>query len=161
MIEHEGNSLSHEAQRDEPPSPMRRRILDFLLVGSSLAWLGSLIYPVIRYLLPVAGHAIEEKSVKLGKLEEIEQKNGLLFRIGNKPGILIRTETGELQAFIAVCTHLDCTVQFKADEGVIWCACHNGRYNLQGTNISGPPPRPLTPLEVRLKGDEVHVSLRG
>ena len=35
------------------------------------------------------------------------------FRFGNKPGILVRTDTGELRAFSAVCTHLDCNVSWK------------------------------------------------
>jgi len=26
---------------------------------------------------------------------------------------------------------------------VIWCACHNGRFDLDGRVLSGPPPRPL------------------
>ncbi|MFH0794437.1 MAG: ubiquinol-cytochrome c reductase iron-sulfur subunit [bacterium] len=136
----------------------RRRLLNWMLGGSVAAWLGVVIYPSIRYLLPPEGTAVDVRSVKLGNVKEYDKNSGTLFRIGNKPGILIRTVTGEFRAFIAICTHLDCTVQFKKDEGLIWCACHNGKYNLQGTNISGPPPRPLTPLVVSLKGDEVYVS---
>jgi len=143
----------------DPPSPQRRRLLDALLSGSIFLWLGSVLYPVLRYLVPPEQGGIQEKSVKLGKESDYAKNSGTLFRIGNKPGILIRTPGGEFRAFVATCTHLDCTVQFKADEGVIWCACHNGKYNLHGVNIAGPPPRPLTPLEVVLKGDEVHVAL--
>jgi cytochrome b6-f complex iron-sulfur subunit len=71
---------------------------------------------------------------------------------------LLRTASGEFRAFEAVCTHLDCTVQFKKDLGVIWCACHNGKYDLNGRNISGPPPRPLNPYKVIVQGEEVFVS---
>jgi cytochrome b6-f complex iron-sulfur subunit len=154
-------SRSQAEDSGGPPSPGRRRMLDILLGASLFAWLGSVFYPILRYLLPPPGAAVKENSVKLGKVKDYEKNSGTLFRIGNKPGILICTATGELRAFSAVCTHLDCTVQFKKDEGDIWCACHNGRYNLQGANISGPPPRPLTPLVVSLQGDEVHVSLAG
>jgi Rieske Fe-S protein len=42
--------------------------------------------------------------------------------------------------------------------GVIWCACHNGKYDLNGKNISGPPPRPLTEYNVIEKGKEVYIS---
>jgi Rieske Fe-S protein len=137
----------------------RRRFLDWLLGTTFFVWLASVVYPAIRYLLPPAGPAIRETSVLVGKVGDFKKNSGTLFRIGNKPGILIRTPAGEFRAFIAICTHLDCTVQFKAEEGVIWCACHNGKYNLHGINISGPPPRPLTPLNVAQKGDEIHVSL--
>lgn len=148
-----------ERATGEPRSPGRRQLLSLFLGASLCAWLGSALYPILRYLLPPKGPAMKESSVKLGKVQDYEKNSGTLFRLGAKPGILVRTNTGELRAFTAVCTHLDCTVQFKKDEGLIWCACHNGRYNLQGINVSGPPPRPLTPLVVTLQGDEVHVSL--
>lgn len=139
------------------PRVVRRRVLDLCLGASVFAWMGSATYPIIRYLLPIEG-AIEERSVKLGLAGDFQKNSGTLFRIGSKPGLLLRAKSGEFRAFIAICSHLDCTVQFKEDEQIIWCACHNGRYNLNGINIAGPPPRPLTPLDVRLKGDEVHVS---
>ena len=72
----------------------------------------------------------------------------MVFKFGTKPGLLIRTADGELQAYNAVCTHLQCTVQYKADTAQIWCACHNGLYDLQGNVVSGPPPRPLERLTV-------------
>jgi Rieske Fe-S protein len=81
-----------------------------------------------------------------------------MFKIGSKPGILIRTADGEFKAFGATCTHLDCTVQYKTDEKLIWCACHNGKYDINGKNISGPPPAPLTPLNIVIQKDEVFVS---
>ncbi|RCK77566.1 MAG: Ubiquinol-cytochrome C reductase iron-sulfur subunit [Ignavibacteriae bacterium] len=70
----------------------------------------------------------------------------------------MRTPKGDFRAFDATCTHLDCTVQYKKDMGVIWCACHNGKYDLNGRNISGPPPRPLIPFKVIVQGDEIFVS---
>jgi Rieske Fe-S protein len=59
-----------------------------------------------------------------------------------------------------VCTHLQGTVQYRADQESIWCACHNGYFDLSGKNVAGPPPRPLDQFDVTVKGDEVHVSLR-
>jgi Rieske Fe-S protein len=77
--------------------------------------------------------------------------------VGGKPVLLFRTSTGELKALTAICTHLACTVQYRSDRSDIWCACHNGVYNLTGTNVSGPPPRPLTPMEVNVRGDKITV----
>jgi Rieske Fe-S protein len=81
-----------------------------------------------------------------------------MFKIGNKPGILIKTNEGELKALGATCTHLDCTVQYSKDENLIWCACHNGKYDLNGKNISGPPPKPLTQYNVVVQNDEIFVQ---
>ena len=69
--------------------------------------------------------------------------------------LLFRTMSGELRALTAKCTHLDCTVQYRAERSDIWCACHNGTYDLKGQNVSGPPPRPLAPLEVITRGEKI------
>ena len=74
--------------------------------------------------------------------------------------VLIKTPSGELRAFSAVCTHLSCTVQFRPDIENIWCACHNGHYDLNGRNISGPPPRPLDSYNVNVRGDQIIVSVK-
>ena len=77
------------------------------------------------------------------KPDEVKPNTGQIFKFGSRPGILIRTSAGDLRAFSAVCTHLDCTVQYRPDLSEIWCACHNGHYDLNGKNVAGPPPRPL------------------
>jgi Rieske Fe-S protein len=60
----------------------------------------------------------------------------------------------------ATCAHLDCTVQYRDDTHQVWCACHNGIYDLGGRNVSGPPPRPLETYDVHLRGDEIIVERR-
>jgi Rieske Fe-S protein len=51
-------------------------------------------------------------------------------------------------------------VQYRDDLQHVWCACHNGHYNLAGKNISGPPPRPLELFETQVRGDEIFVRRR-
>jgi Rieske Fe-S protein len=62
----------------------------------------------------------------------------------------------------AKCTHEGCTVQFVRADQIVWCACHNGKFALDGRVISGPPPRPLAAFVVAgdLKGS-VTVSRGG
>jgi Rieske Fe-S protein len=96
--------------------------------------------------------------VVAAKVDELAPDSYKIFPFGGNPGILIRTEDGEYRALSATCTHLDCTVQYRDDENVIWCACHDGKYSLDGKNISGPPPRPLEPYAVHVQGDEIVVE---
>jgi len=90
----------------------------------------------------------------------VAPNSGQIFKFGNEPGILIRTPSpsGELRAFSAVCTHLACTVQYRDDLEQIWCACHNGHYDLNGINIAGPPPRPLPRYDLRVLAGGIHVA---
>jgi cytochrome b6-f complex iron-sulfur subunit len=96
--------------------------------------------------------------VVAAKLSEIPANAGKIFKFGNKPGILVHTAGGEFKAFSAVCTHLECIVQYRPETKQIWCACHNGQYNLSGQNIGGPPPRPLEEFKVNTRGDDVVVT---
>lgn len=141
-----------------PASPPRRSFLDFLLGTSALATFGAIIYPIIRFMAPPQIVESAENSVVAAKINEIPPNSGKIFKFGNKPGILVRTAAGELKAFSAVCTHLDCIVQYRDDTKQIWCACHNGQYNLSGKNIGGPPPRPLEEFQVNTRGDDVVVT---
>ncbi len=139
----------------------RRRFLDWLLGTAVGGLLVSVLYPVARYLFPPAVSGSEANSVVVpDKPTAIPPNSGEIFKFGSKPGILIRTPSGDLRAFSAVCTHLSCTVQYRPDLQQIWCACHNGHYDLNGTNVSGPPPRPLTPYDVKVRGDQIVVSRR-
>lgn len=136
----------------------RRKVLDSLLGGGVFAMLASMVYPVFRYVLPARAASVETGNVRAAGAAELKPNSAKIFRFGSEPAILVRTPAGEFRAFSATCTHLSCTVQYRQDLEHIWCACHNGHFDLFGRNIGGPPPRPLTPYEARVKGEEVHVS---
>ena len=142
------------------PEPTRRRVIGFFLGGGLLASLASFIYPVLRYLVPPAVADLGGDEIVAAKLTELKPNSGKIFRFGNRPGLLIRTDGGEYRAMSATCTHLSCTVQYRDDLRQVWCACHSGKYDLNGRNISGPPPRPLEGFEVQVRGDEIFVRRR-
>ena len=143
----------------ETESPLRgRRWANWLLGGGVLASVASFLYPALRYIIPPAVAESTSRSVVAAKAGELKNNSGKIFKFGSKPGILIRTREGEYKAFSAVCTHLNCTVQYRDDTRQIWCACHNGTYDLGGRNISGPPPRPLEEFNVNLQGEDIVVA---
>lgn len=136
----------------------RRGFLGYFVGATGLAAVGAILYPILAFLRPPASGEPNPNSVRAASVDEIPPDSGKIFRFGSKPGILIRTQTGELKAFEATCTHLDCIVQYRPDLRQIWCACHNGRYDLNGRNVSGPPPRPLSPYRVVVQGKDIIVS---
>jgi len=140
------------------PESDRRDFLKYILGGGLLAWLAAVLYPIMAYMKPPQQAEVEVTSVKAGKVSAMEKESGVIVRFGNKPVILVRNAAGEFRAFSATCTHLDCTVQFRKDMGLIWCACHNGRYDLNGRNVAGPPPRPLDEYRVIIQGEDISIS---
>lgn len=142
----------------------RREAINYLL-GAGIGALGiATLYPIVRYIIPPEASGSGTSSVTAAKVGELKPNEGKIFKFGNIPAILILKPGGDpasalsYVAFTAVCTHLNCTVQYRTDLKEIWCACHNGHYDLNGKVISGPPPAPLAEFRVAIKGDDIFVS---
>jgi Rieske Fe-S protein len=152
--------MSERDAGSQPPLT-RKRFVDWILGGSAGGLFAAVVYPVVRYIIPpeVPESAVNSVTLAL-RPDEVPTNSGRIFKFGNRPGLLVKTASGELRAFSARCTHLDCTVQYREDLGHIWCACHNGHFDLNGRNIEGPPPEPLPVFDVNVRGDQIVVSLR-
>ena len=139
--------------------PERRGFVNWFLGTAAGAFLLSALYPVGRYLIPPTVGESTAGTVTLPiKAEDVKPNTGQIFKFGTRPGILVRTAAGDLRAFSAICTHLNCTVQYRPDLSHIWCACHNGHYDQNGKNIEGPPPRPLEAFAVNARGNQIVVT---
>jgi cytochrome b6-f complex iron-sulfur subunit len=141
------------------PESSRRGFINWFLGTCVGAFLVAVLYPLSRYLVPPEVGESTAGTVTVSiKPSDVKPNTGQIFKFGSRPAILVRTPAGELKAFSAVCTHLNCTVQYRPDLSHIWCACHNGHYDLNGKNIQGPPPRPLDAFTVNPRGDQIVVS---
>jgi cytochrome b6-f complex iron-sulfur subunit len=137
----------------------RRNFVDIFLGGSLLATIAAFVYPVVRYVLPSrSGGGGVQNSVTAAKAGELPPNTARVFKFGSSTAILVNTPEGKLVALSAVCTHLTCTVRFDAETGTLFCPCHNGRFDLGGNVLSGPPPRPLETYAVEVSGADVIVS---
>jgi cytochrome b6-f complex iron-sulfur subunit len=108
-------------------------------------------------MMPPAVAESAVNQVSAGKAD-LALNSARIFRFGNRPALLVRTPAGEFVAFTAVCTHLNCTVQYNQQTNLIWCACHNGQFDLNGKVAGGPPPRPLEQYTTHVQGDEIVVT---
>jgi cytochrome b6-f complex iron-sulfur subunit len=138
----------------------RRSLLRWLLGGGFTASVVSFVYPALRFMNPPAVPEAVVNEVSAGKVADLKPNSGRIVKFGSRPIILIRLTEANWRAFSATCTHLNCTVQFQESSRQIWCACHNGLYDLNGRVVSGPPPRPLEEYTVHVRGDEVVISRR-
>lgn len=128
---------------------------------TAMCWGGVTLLPILMYLNPPQTEDTKSKvtSLEVCKLSELPKGTGRNFRFGSFPALVIHTDDGQLHAFKAVCTHLGCTVQFRAEKQDIYCACHGGQYDAAtGKNIAGPPPKPLPVLKAEVIDDKVIVS---
>lgn len=153
-------STTTDSGPDGARSVSRRSWVGWFLGTSASATVVSFLYPILRYLVPPQASEPSLSEFELDvKASDIPANSGRIIPVGGKPVLLFRTASGELKALTAKCTHLDCTVQYRPARSDIWCACHDGTYDAKGANVSGPPPRPLTPLEVKIRGEKITLKL--
>jgi len=136
----------------------RKNFINLFLGGSLAGTVIAFLYPIISFLLPTKQTEAVIKKITAAKLGELAPNTSKIFKFGTSPGILINTSDGELRAFSAICTHLTCTVIYESDTESILCPCHNGRFDLSGNVVSGPPPTPLESYNVEISGEEIVVS---
>jgi Rieske Fe-S protein len=65
-----------------------------------------------------------------------------------------------VHALSATCTHLGCQVRWDGATKKFRCPCHGGVFDAQGNVVSGPPPRALDRVEVRLDDAGTDVLVR-
>ena len=130
----------------------RRQILNWFLGTSFGALIVSVIYPVLRYMTPPKIAEATTNQIEAGEVNDPQllERGYKIVRFGAEPVILVKAADNDFRAFSATCTHLDCIVGFQKEQTRIYCNCHGGCYDLQGRNVSGPPPRPLTPYKVNV-----------
>ena len=134
-----------EEQAAKASITSRRHFLDLLLGASLLGWLVSIAYPIIRYLkpLPLTGPTGPTRLTR-DEASKLEQNKFVIVPVSGQRVIVLQA-ADQLHAFSAKCTHEGCTVTFLPGQSVIWCPCHDGRFDdVNGRVLSGPPPRPLT-----------------
>jgi cytochrome b6-f complex iron-sulfur subunit len=138
----------------------RRNLLRWLLGGGFTASIISFLYPAIKFMSPPAIPEASTNEVMAGKVQDLKPNAGKIVKFGSRPALLIRVNETEWRAFSAICSHLNCTVQYRDSTHQIWCACHNGFYDLNGRVVSGPPPNPLEEYTVHVRGEDVVISRR-
>jgi Rieske Fe-S protein len=138
----------------------RRRLLNYFLGSSFLATAAAFIYPVVRYLLPPRQSEAVQKRIVAARAGELAPNSAKIIKFGSRPAILVMTAEGKPVALSAVCTHLTCTVSFEADSQTLFCPCHNGRFDLAGNVLSGPPPAPLETYTVEMSGADIIISVK-
>lgn len=134
--------------------------MQWLLGGGLAASIVSFLYPALRFMNPPEAPEAVVNEASAGATGEFKPNAGRIVRFGSSPVLVIRVDETEWRAFSAICTHLNCTVQYQETSRQIWCACHNGFYDLNGRVVSGPPPRPLDEYTVHIRGEEVVISRR-
>jgi cytochrome b6-f complex iron-sulfur subunit len=111
----------------------------------------------LEYLYPVVP-PVKLVEVPAGSASEIPADGVRLMHLPEGP-VMLEKADNEVRALSAVCTHLGCIVAWHPEAKKFICPCHQGMYDLNGNVLSGPPPRPLEKLQVKLRDGQIYVLM--
>ena len=139
----------------------RRRFLYGMLGGGAVALGASVALPVIPYVGNLAPAPLPPFLVLERADYDLAPGSAKIVMYGRIPALLLKTPAPDSvwKAFVAVCTHFDCTVGYVPEQNRIYCACHEGYYDVAGQVLAGPPPRPLREFHMRLHQDQLILAL--
>jgi len=99
---------------------------------------------------------------QVGYLWQVPVGQAELFELprSGEPGIMVRLAQDQMVAYSAICTHARCVVGFDPDSRLIVCACHGAEFDPRrgAAVVTGPAPRPLPQVELRVDKDAVYVQ---
>jgi cytochrome b6-f complex iron-sulfur subunit len=142
----------------------RREFLLKLGIGSGIAALGAQTVASMRSLVPNVSYD-SPTTVKIGLPGDFP--DGLKFLPDER--LFVFREGKTYHAISAVCTHLGCTARAEALPNPevrqvggqalrlthrFQCPCHGSKYSGDGSNISGPAPKPLAWYHLSLAADD-------
>jgi len=148
-----------------PPLPGRRHAL-VLFVNTVVALIAGGLSAILgAFALRPETKGSGERWIRAGSASDLSQgtptprvlsvprADGWYRERSRETIFLVRDGESSVRAISATCTHLGCQVRWDGEGKKFRCPCHGGVYDVHGTVLDGPPPRPLTSVEARIDTD--------
>ena len=151
---------SSGSTKSPPASAGRRKFLVWMSQAFLGLWGAGAAAAIAAYLhVPERSERSAERAVRVGMLDDLTVGDGKLIRHGTTPFYVVRLDATRVVALSAICTHVRCVLGYDRERRGLVCPCHDGRFDLSGNVVSGPPPRPLPSYAVSVRAGEVFVHL--
>jgi cytochrome b6-f complex iron-sulfur subunit len=105
----------------------------------------------VSFFIPLlsACKLMRDSEKKITTREELLRSNYVISEF-NGDGVFIGLdENRNPYALSLICTHKQCTVDFKPELDMFICPCHKGKYTKVGKVISGKPKRNLDRYKIK------------
>ena len=71
---------------------------------------------------------------------------------------VVKTAERDVTAFAPQCTHLGCAYHWDDQNNEFLCPCHTSTFGLDGKVLTGPAPRALDRMQVRVDGSKLWIG---
>jgi Rieske Fe-S protein len=96
--------------------------------------------------------AAAPKAAVLARTTDIPVGSAKIF--ASHKLVITQPTAGTFKAYSIVCTHAGCILD-QVKGAKIYCPCHAGVFNLDGTVASGPPPNPLPTKHINVADGQI------
>jgi len=140
------------------------------LTGFIMGFIGlALSIPLVGYVISPALRRQERDWAEAGSLKEVTSgdpqplsivvttQDGWIRAATVRSVWAVQHPDGQVVVYAPLCTHLGCAYHWEQPERKFFCPCHNGIYDIEGKVLSGPPPRPLDRLPVKVEQGRLYV----
>lgn len=158
--------------RDHPQPPPRRRAL-VVFVNTALALVGGGLSALLGALALRPGVAAGagrwiragttadlKPEVPTPRVLSVPRVDGWYRARARETVFLVWDGRDTVRALSSTCTHLGCQVQWDGAGRKFQCPCHGGVFAADGSVVSGPPPRPLDTIDVRIDPEDASILVR-
>jgi Rieske Fe-S protein len=130
----------------------RRELLRFAVLTSGTLFVGTAVLAVLGWLdnrrRGTPSPVVQASQVPEGTAHYFS------YPEPDDQAVLLHLSGGRFVAYSQKCTHLSCAVYFQAEQGRLFCPCHEGVFDVEtGEPVAGPPQRRLPRIVLRRDGD--------
>jgi Rieske Fe-S protein len=147
----------------------RRFIVVIMAIAASL--LGLILgIPFIRSVIGAGTGAKKDRWVKLADLQSIpvgepvrlnfiqDEQDAFIKQTALHPVWVVRQSQSEVTAYSPICPHAGCYYNWSAQLRRFACPCHASVFEINGKVVSGPAPRPLDTLPVKIENGSLFLT---
>lgn len=148
----------------------RRDFVKIVMIFVSTVVTCSIGIPAIAYLVsPAARKQEAETWIAIGPLENYpigipipfnftrSVINGWEKTVNSYGVFVVRQDENQARVFSNICTHLGCRVSWHTNLQHYVSPCHDGHFDVVGTVVSGPPPRPLDEFKTKIEASNLYI----
>jgi len=156
-----------EDQLHTKPDKSRRSFLKIVPLGILAGVIASIGGAAFRFLRPRI-FAATDAWLDVASVSELTGPQPLTRKIVAEhiAGWAITTEEHNVfvlpaknnQVLSTICPHEGCEVNWEPDRNRFSCPCHESHFAADGSRISGPSPRGLDPLPMRVQDGKLQVQ---
>jgi len=159
-----------EGKKNDDLAVTRRNFLKTASLSIVIITTGLLSVPFISSIINPGKKKISSSFSKVTNLESIQKNNPVNIPIltSSRDAYLnetvmhnvwiVRKSNGNITAFSPICPHLGCSYNWNSSTEQFKCPCHGSVFNIDGKLLSGPAPRDLDTLPIKIKNDVIYVE---